>query len=464
MSGSERARRDAAHHLHPSTNPRQLERDGPLLVTRGEGVYVFDESGRRYLEGMSGLWCAAFGFSESRLIAAAERQMRALPFYHTFSGSAPGVVADLAEHLTRLAPEPIRGSGRIIFASSGSESNDTAVKLVRFYNNARGRPNKKKIISRVKGYHGVTLAAASLSGISAMHAHFDLPMADTLRVGAPHHYQYGLPGESLDAFTERLIRELEDTIEREGADTIAALIAEPVQGAGGVLIPPPGYFEALQRVLKRHDILLIADEVICGFGRLGRWFGSERFGLRPDLMTVAKGLTGAYVPMSALLMSDEFYQVVADQGAQVGAFAHGYTYSGHPLACAVALEALRLYEQEGLIARADQMGGYLQQSIASLADHPLVGQARGLGMIGAIELAADRAQRRAFDPSLGVAAQVVSRARAHGAILRSMTGDVVAFSPPLIITQSEVEELMGIVRVALDETLVVLRSAGHFHG
>jgi 4-aminobutyrate--pyruvate transaminase len=449
---TERARRDIAHHLHPYTNPRTLERDGPLVITRGEGVHVFDETGRRYIEAMSGLWCAALGFSEERLIRAAERQLRTLPYYHSFSGKVPGVVADLAERLVALAPEPIRGSGHVMFAGSGSESNDTAYKLVRYYNNALGRPTKKKIIARVKGYHGVTLAAASLSGIPAMHAQFDLPLPDTVRVGAPHAYQYALPGESDEAFVARLARELEQTIEREGPDTVAAFIAEPVQGAGGVLIPPAGYFEAIQTVLRRHDVLLIADEVICGFGRLGRWFGSERFGLKPDLMTVAKALTGAYIPMSALLISDRVYQPIADQGARLGALSHGYTYAGHPVACAVALEALSVYAERDLIRQAAETGEYLQQSIESLAGHPLVGQARGLGMIGAIELAAAPADRRPFDPALGVGAHLVARAQAHGAILRAMSGDVVAFSPPLIIERPQIDELMGIVRIALDET------------
>jgi 4-aminobutyrate--pyruvate transaminase len=290
-----------------------------------------------------------------------------------------------------------------------------------------------------------------------MHSLFDLPLPDTLHVGAPHAYQYAAPGESEEAFVARLVAELEQTILREGPETIAAFIAEPVQGAGGVLIPPAGYFAAVQAVLRRYDILLIADEVICGFGRLGEWFGSDHFGLQPDLMTVAKALTGAYMPMSALLISDRVYQVIADQGAKLGGLAHGYTYAGHPVACAVALEALDIYEERGLIGQARQTGTYLQQAISGLAAHPLVGQARGLGMIGALELAADPAGRRAFDPSMGVSAKVIARAQAHGAILRAMTGDVIAFSPPLIISRPQIDDLMAIVRVALDETLAILQ-------
>lgn len=458
---SERARLDAAHHLHPYTEPRALEREGPLVVTRGEGVYVYDESGRRYLEAMSGLWCASLGFSEQRLVAAATRQLQALPFYHAFSGKVPGVVAELVERLIALAPEPIRGSGRVLFANSGSESNDSAVKLVRYFNNARGRPKKKKILARIKGYHGVTVAAASLSGLTAMHAHFDLPLPDVVRVGCPHHYQFSHKDESPEAFAARLVAELEDTILREGPETVAAFIAEPVQAAGGVLIPPPGYFEGVQAVLRRHEVLMIADEVVCGFGRLGQWFGSDAFSIRPDLVTVAKALTGAYVPMSALLIADHVYQVVADQGKAAGAFAHGYTYSGHPVACAVALEALRIYESDDLIGRAALNGAYLQDGLQTLTSHPLVGEARGIGMIGAIELAERPAARAPFDPRWGVGARLVRFAQERGIILRVMAGDIIAFSPPLIISRAEIDELIDGVRAALDDTQRWLSERAH---
>ena len=448
------ARSDIAHHLHPYTQLRQLEREGPLVIVRGEGVHVFDEHGNRYLEGMAGLWCASLGFSEARLVAAAERQMRVLPYYHSFSGKVPGPVTELAAELMRWAPVPM---GRVLFANSGSEANDTAFKLVRYYNNARGRPAKKKIIARQKGYHGVTLAAASLSGLAVMHRHFDLPLPGVLRVGAPHFYGDGLPGESEAAFVERLARELEELIEREGADTIAAFIAEPVQGAGGVIIPPAGYFERVQAILKRHDILFLVDEVITGFGRLGQPFGTNVFGLKPDMITVAKMLTSAYVPMSALYVSEDIYQTVADASAEVGTFGHGYTYSGHPLACAVALETLRIYENDDILGHVQRVAPRLQTGLQRFAGHPIVGQVRGLGLIGAIELAEDPSSRKPFDPKRGVGAYFVRRAQAHGLIVRVLGGDVIAFSPPLIISEAEIDFMLERAERALSETLSWVR-------
>jgi 4-aminobutyrate--pyruvate transaminase len=444
------AQRDVAHHLHPYTQLRQLEREGPLVIVRGDGVHVIDEHGKRYIEGMAGLWCASLGFSETRLADAAARQMRTLPYYHAFSGKVPGPVTDLVEVLTRWSPIP---NAHVLFANSGSESNDTAFKLVHYYNNALGRTNKKKIIARVKGYHGVTAAAASMSGIPMMHQHFDLPLPGIVRVGCPHHYQYALPGESESAFAERLARELEETIQHEGPDTVAAFIAEPVQGAGGVVIPPAGYFERVQAILKRHDILLIADEVITGFGRLGQPFGSQVFNLKPDLITVAKMLTSAYVPMSALYVSDAIYQVVADASASVGSFGHGYTYSGHPLACAVALETLKIYESDDVIGHVRRVAPRLQQGLQRFEGHEIVGQVRSLGLIGAIELAEDPAQRRPFDPALGAGAYFVRRAQEHGLITRSLGGDIIAFSPPLIISEAEIDAMLDCAQRALADTL-----------
>ncbi|HTP75036.1 MAG TPA: aminotransferase [Burkholderiaceae bacterium] len=450
------ARRDIAHHLHPYTQLRQLERDGPLVIVRGDGVHVVDEHGKRYIEGMAGLWCASLGFSEQRLADAAARQMRTLPYYHTFSGKVPGPVTELVEQLTtRWAPMP---NARVLFANSGSESNDTAFKLVRYYNNARGRPAKKKIIARVKGYHGVTAAAASMSGIPMMHQHFDLPLPGIVRVGCPHHYQYAQPGESEGAFVERLARELEESIQREGPDTIAAFIAEPVQGAGGVVIPPAGYYERVQAILKRHDILFIADEVITGFGRLGQPFGCQVFGIQPDLVTVAKQLTSAYVPMSALYVSDAIYQAVADASAGVGSFGHGYTYSGHPLACAVALETLRIYDSDDVVGHVRRVAPRFKQGLQRFEGHAIVGHVRALGLIGAIELAEDPAQRKPFDPKRGVGAYFVKRAQEHGLITRSLGGDIIAFSPPLVITEAEIDAMFERAERALADTLAWLKA------
>jgi 4-aminobutyrate--pyruvate transaminase len=440
---------DTRHHLHPYTQLRQLEQEGPLVIVRGDGVHVIDEHGQRYLEGMAGLWCASLGFSERRLVEAATRQMQTLPYYHSFSGKVPGPVTELVQALVRWAPVPM---SRVLFANSGSESNDTAVKLVRYYNNARGRPRKKKILARVKGYHGVTVAAASLSGIPTMHRHFDLPMEGVVRVGCPHAYQFAHDGESPEAFAARLAQELEDTIVREGPETVAAFIAEPVQGAGGVIVPPPGYFDLIQPILKKHEVLFIADEVITGFGRLGRAFGTQVYDLKPDFITVAKMMTSAYVPMSALYVADHVYQTIADASAEIGVFGHGYTYSGHPLACAVALETLRIYESDQVVEQVARVGPRLQAGLARYRGHPLIGDVRGLGLIGAVELAADPARRKPFDPARGVGPYLVRRAQAHGLILRAMAGDIVAFSPPLVITEGEIDELLEKFDRALADT------------
>lgn len=443
-------RSDIKHHLHPYTQLRQLESEGPLVIVRGEGVQVFDEHGKAYIEGMAGLWCASLGFSEKRLADAAHRQMTTLPYYHSFSGKVPGPVTALVEAMIKWAPVPM---ARVLFANSGSESNDTAFKLVRYYNNAKGRPLKKKIIARNKGYHGVTAAAASMSGLATMHQHFDLPLPGIVRVSCPHLYQFGLPGETEAQFVDRLAQELEDTILREGPETVAAFIAEPVQGAGGVILPPPGYFTKVQALLKKYDILFLVDEVITGFGRLGQAFGTQVYDLKPDMITVAKMLTSAYVPMSALYMTDEIYQTIADTSAAVGVFGHGYTYSGHPLACAIALETLRIYEDDQVIAHVQKVGPRLQDGLQKFKGHPIVGDARGIGLIGAIELADDPAQRKPFDPKRGVGAYFVSRAQAHGLIVRVLSGDVIAFSPPLIISEAEIDTLLERTTLALADTL-----------
>ncbi len=440
---------DARFHFHPYANPRQVERDGALVIVGGRGVHVTDERGKEYIEGMAGLWCAALGFSERRLVDAAYRQMQGLPYYHTFSGKVPGPVAELVEKMMAWSPVPM---ARVLFANSGSESNDTAYKLVRYYHNAIGKPHKKKIIARDKGYHGVTLASASLSGLPAMHRNFDLPLPDVVRVSCPHPYQFAQPGETPDAFAERLARELEETILREGPDTIGAFIAEPVQGAGGVIVPPPRYFGLIQPILRKYDILLIADEVVSGFGRLGERFGSEVYKLQPDFITVAKMLTSAYVPMSALYVSDRVYQAVADASAAVGVFGHGYTYGGHPVACAVALEALRIYESDDVIGHVRRVGPRLQQGLSKYAGHPFVGDVRGMGLIAGVELAADPATRRPFPAERGVGAYLVRRAQEHGLILRTMAGDIVAFSPPLIISEAEIDELLARFDRALHDT------------
>ncbi len=448
---------DAAHHLHPYSNMRMIEAEGPLIITRGEGIRVFDEGGKAYIEAMSGLWCAGLGFSEHRLAEAAYRQMKELPYYHSFNNRAPAIVGELAAEMMAWAPVPM---GRVLFANSGSESNDAAWKIVHYVNNLRGKPGKKKFIARDRGYHGTTAVASALSGLESGKAIFDLPIGGVLRVSAPHYYGGARPGESEAAFTDRLVAELRDLIAQEGADTIAAFIAEPVTGGGGVLIPPADYYPRIQDVLKANDILFIADEVISGFGRLGEPFGTQVFGLKPDIITVAKMLSAAYAPISALYLSEEICATLAEGSDRMGYFGHGYTYSGHPVSAAVALETLRIYREDGVIDNARRVGAHLQAGLRALGDHPLVGEARGIGMIGALELAEDKAARKPFDPARGMGARVLRSAMDRGLILRNIPGDIIAFSPPLITTEAEVDQILALTRQALDEIWAWLRAQG----
>ena len=448
------ARRDLSFHLHPATNLRQVQAEGPLVITRGEGVYVYDDEGRRYLEGMAGLWCASLGFSERRLADAAYRQMCELPFYHSFAGKVPAISTELAERLVRIAPA---GLSKALFANSGSEANDTAIKLAWYVNNALGRPQKKKIISRQRAYHGVTVATASLTGLAFAHTDFDLPIARILHADCPYPYRGAQPGESEEAYAARLADALEQLILREGPDTVAAFFAEPVMGAGGVIVPPATYFDRIQPILKKFDILFVVDEVICGFGRTGNMFGSQTFNLQPDIVTVAKALSAGYLPISANLVSSGVYDVLLAQSDKLGIFGHGYTYSSHPVPAAVALETLKIYEERDIVGAVRRIGPRLQAGLRSYADHPLVGEARGIGLIGAIEIVRDKATKQSFEAKAGVAAYLVRRAQHHGAILRNMPGDIVAFSPPLIISEAEVDEMLGCFAKALDDTWAMVR-------
>ncbi len=459
ISAGDLAKKDVANHFHPYTNLRAIEKDAPLMIVAGDGVEVIDDTGKRYIEGMAGLWCASLGFSEKRLGEAAKRQMEVLPYYHSFSGKAHNVVAEVSEKLVSLAPTHALREGRVIFANSGSEVNDTAVKLVRYYYNAIGKPQKKKIIAREKGYHGVTVATASLSGIATMHQHFDLPIDGVLRVGCPHPYQFAHTGETSEQFATRLAQALEALILQEGPETIGAFIAEPVQGAGGVIVPPPTYFAKIQPILKKYEILFIADEVITGFGRTGNLFGTQTYNLEPDLLTTAKMITSAYVPFSALYVSGKIYQACADASANVGVFGHGYTYSGHPLGCAVALETLKIYEEREIVGHVRAVAPAFVRALQRFVGHPIVGDVRGVGLIGAVELAADPLLRKPFDPKRGVGAYLVRRAQEHGLILRAMGGDVIAFSPPLIITEAEINEMVRRFQLALEDTAAWLKVA-----
>ena len=441
---------DIASVLHPYTNLKAHPTKGPLIITRGQGVRVFDEAGNAYIEGMSGLWCTSLGFDQPRLVEAARRQMETLPFFHMFNHKSHDAGIRLAETLVAMAPVPM---SKAFFANSGSEANDTAIKLVWYANNAWGRPNKKKIIARRKAYHGVTVASASLTGLVNNHRDFDLPIAGILHTDCPHWYGEAAAGESEEDFATRLADSLEALILAEGPDTVAAFFAEPVMGAGGVIVPPATYFAKIQAVLKKYDVLLVADEVICGFGRTGAMFGSQTFDLQPDMITVAKALSSAYLPISGLLINERLYQALVTESEKIGVFGHGFTYSAHPVAAAVALETLAIMEEQDILGHVRKVAPLLQEGLRALARHPLVGHARGVGLIGAVELVEDKASRKHFEPKRAVAARVVEAAQNHGLILRAMVDDVIAFCPPLVITPEDIGEMLYRFRLALDEVV-----------
>ena len=441
---------DKAHLLHPYTNAVKHQQDGPVIIDRGEGVWVEDIHGKRYLEALAGLWCVSLGFNEQRLVAAAHDQMAKLPYYHVFASKSHQPAIELSERLLEMAPGAM---DKVIYASSGSEANDTAIKLVWYYNNAIGRTRKKKIISRRRAYHGVTIAAASLTGLVANHDGFDLPLNGVIHAECPSLYSNGRQGETEEEFSTRLAAELEEQILQEDPDTIAAFIAEPVMGAGGVVVPPAGYFAKVQEVLRRHDILMIADEVICGFGRLGTMFGCEAFAIEPDIVVVAKALTSGYQPLSAVMMSGEISDAIAAASGRIGVLGHGYTYAAHPVAAAVAVETLKIYEERNLVSHARHVGERLQAGLAGLADCPLVGEARGIGLIGALQLAEDKHARQGYDPSQGVGAKVGALAQERGLMVRAIAGDIIAVSPPLIISEEEIDQLIARLAGALEDTV-----------
>jgi 4-aminobutyrate--pyruvate transaminase len=448
--------RDIAYHMHPFTNARRLESEGPFVIMRGDGIRVFDEAGRDYIDAMAGLWCASLGFSEKRLAEAAYKQMLELPYASTFGQRSHPTVIELAEKLISIMPVPM---SKVFFNNSGSEANDSAAKLVWYYNNALGRPRKKKIISRAKAYHGVTIATASLTGLPANHRDFDLPIAGIRHADCPHHYRYARPGESEEDFATRLADALDAQIQREEPETVAAFIAEPVMGAGGVILPPKTYFAKIQAVLKKYDVLLIADEVICGFGRTGNMFGSETYGLKPDILTLAKAVTSAYLPLSATIVSEPIYQAMLTQSDKLGAFAHGFTYSGHPVCCAVALEALKIYEERDIIGHVRRVAPRFQAGLQRFAGHKLVGEARGIGLIGALEIVRDKASKASFDPARGAAALIGAAAQQNGLIVRPLGGDIVALCPPLIVTEAEIDEIWSRFGNALDQASAQLASS-----
>jgi 4-aminobutyrate--pyruvate transaminase len=449
--------RDIAYTLHPYTNLRAHERQGPLVITKGNGVFVSDDEGNDYIEGMAGLWCTGLGFSERRLAEAAKAQMERLPYMHMFAHRSTEPAVRLAERLVELTPPSLT---KAYFCNSGSEAIDHAIKLIWYYNNARGKPTKKIIFGRKRGYHGVTLAGGHLTALAYAQNGFDLPMADRFRqLTTPSFYRDGHPGESEDAFSSRLADELDTMIEAEGADNVAAFFAEPVMGAGGVVVPPRGYFEKIQAVLRKHDVLFVADEVICGFGRTGNMFGCDTYAIEPDLMTCAKQLSSAYLPIAAVMIGQRVYDVLADQSDALGVLGLGYTYAGHPVSAAVANRTLDIYEEDGIIAHVQAVAPHFQKRLKLLEHHPLVGEARGVGLIGGVEIVKDKVSREQFDPSRKVAATVAANCLPRGLILRGLPGDVIGICPPLIITEKEIDLLFDRLASGLDETLSDVQQA-----
>ena len=446
------AGRDIASYLHPYTNLKTHQEDGPFIVTRGDGVHVYDEDGKPYIEAMAGLWCTALGFGEERLIETATKALRDLPFYHGFNGKSHPAGIELAEKLLQISPAPM---SKVFFANSGSEANDTAIKIIWYINNALDRPDKKKIISRQKAYHGVTVAAASLTGLPNNQRDFDIPIDGILHTDCPHHYRFAEPGESEEDFATRCAENLEKLILDEGPDTVAAFFAEPVMGAGGVIVPPATYFEKIQPILKKYDVLFVVDEVICGFGRTGNMFGSETYNLAPDMISLAKALSSAYLPISALLVSEEVFQAMVIESEKIGLFGHGFTYGGHPVPCAVALETVKIYEERDIVGHVRQVAPTLQNGLRALGDHPLVGEARGIGLIGALELVRDKETHEPFAPEMGIGPFAARMAEQSGVITRAM-GDTLAFALPLVIDDNQITSVLKVVKNALDETLAVI--------
>ncbi|MGH8428906.1 MAG: aminotransferase, partial [Solimonas sp.] len=390
------AARDIASYIHPQTNPRLHTETGPAIMTKGDGIWIEDSDGVRLLDASAGLWCAALGFAANeRLARVAYEQMRKLGYYQTYRSASNDPTIDLAEKLLQLAPVPM---SKVLLQCSGSEANDTAIKLVWYYHHAIGKPEKKKIIGRISGYHGNTIAAVSLSGKPDMHAGFGLPLPMMRHTEFPHYYRNHQEGESEEAFSTRMADALDKLIVEEGPETVAAFFAEPVMGAGGAVLPPKTYFQKIQAVLRKHDVLFVADEVICGFGRTGNWWGSQTYDLKPDMISCAKALSAAFQPISALLINEKIYQAMLTHGDKQGSFAHGFTYAGHPVATAVAREAIRIYEENDIVGHARVVGAQMVAGVRKLADHPIVGQADGVGFIAGLELMADKAKRRPFPP------------------------------------------------------------------
>ena len=448
--------RDVRSVIHGGTNLRRHLERGPLVIDKGEGIWVTDIHGKRYIEGMSGLWCISLGYGQERLVAAGTEQMRRLPYYHLTNHRGHSPVVDLAEKLLQIAPVPM---ARVWFSNSGSEGNDCAARFAWYYWNAQGKPQRRKFLAHRQAYHGNTIAAASLTGVPHNHRYFNLPLDGFLHVRCPHFYREGLPDESEEQFAARLVGEIEETIIHEGPETIAAFFTEPVMAAGGVIVPPAAYLDKLQWLLRKYDILLVCDEVVSGFGRLGDMFGSTTMKLVPDMIVCAKGLSSAYLPISALMVNQRIFDAAAQLSDDVGVFGLSLTYSGHPVAAAVACEAVRIYEEQDIPARVRALEPHFFAGLRKLGNHPLVGEVRGRGLIAGLELVQDKTTRRPFDRALGVGRACVVHAEEHGLLVRAV-GDTITLCPPLIISEAEIAELLARVKAALDDTAADLVKQG----
>lgn len=447
--------RDAEAVFHGYTNLEAHKAQGAHVMVSGEGIRLTDENGRSFIDGLAGLWCAGLGFSEERLVEAAVKQMRALPFSSSFAQRSHPPLIELSEALGTLAPAPAK---RPFFVNSGSEAMEAAIQIIWYYNNALGRPQKKKIVGRARGYHGVTLGAGSLTALAYKQDGFDLPASDRfLRLTCPSLYREGRLGETEAEFTARLVKEFEDLLDREGPETVAALVGEPLMAAGGVVVPPEGYWTAMQAVCRKHDILIVADEVVNGFCRTGEFWGSQSFGLEPDLVTCAKQLSAAFLPIGATLVSEAVYDAIAKRSGEVGTFGIGLTYGGHPVSAAVALETLKIYQERDMLGHVRAVSPQFQARLKALADHPLVGEARGKGLIGGIEIVADKATRASFPPAVKAAVKVYEAAAARGVLLRPLPSDSVGICPPMIVAPAEIDEIFDALEGALNDVLPVLK-------
>lgn len=436
---------DAAHHIHPFTDTAQLNKKGARIITRANGVYLWDSEGHRLIDGMAGLWCVNVGYGREELAEAGGRALRELPYYNAFFQTTHPYATELAAKLAGLLPE---GLNRILFANSGSEANDSALKLIRYYWNLQGKPEKKIHISREYAYHGVTMAAASLSGLTPMHPQWDLPLPGFEKVPTPYWYGFG-GNQNPEDYGLMVARKLEDKILELGPGRVASFSAEPVHGAGGLMFPPSSYWPEIQRICRKYDVLLHLDEVITGFGRTGRWFGADTFAIEPDLMTMAKGLSSGYQPISALALGPRVGDAIASSNEEM---VHGFTWSGHPVACAVSLKNLEIIEQEGLVKRiADDIGPYFASRIGELREHPMVGEVRTLGLLAAIELMDDKSSRSFFPRDIDVGTQCRNHCFANGLVMRAIR-DTMVLSPPFTITRAEVDEMIALAWKAIDAT------------